>query len=152
MYTERAQSDARSLRKRNAAAAVCLSGGASMCFGVGLPIRKRTQAGGQTTRTKKQNRPNSDVDAGGRTRFNEHQSWRLGPNSTRPQMGYGTQQLDRQAGLWSRDDQQASVAAFCVREALSNWKPNGPFSRIRRRNFVHFRRFVPSVSCSQVKR
>ena len=69
-----------------------------MCFGVRK--RKRTQADvdddEEDAEKTKQTLPLPPSTQAGA--FNEHQSWRLGPSSTRPQMGYGTQQLDRQAG------------------------------------------------------
>ena len=65
-----------------------------MCFGVRKC--KRTQAGDDDDDDEKTKQTLSDVDVDG---FNEHQSRRVSPSSARPQMGYGTQQLDRQAGL-----------------------------------------------------
>ena len=64
-----------------------------MCFGVRKRKRTQTDVGDDDAEKTKQTLSDVDVDG-----FNEHQSRRVGPSSARPQMGYGTQQLDRQAG------------------------------------------------------
>jgi len=93
-----------------------------MCFGVGIRIHKRTQAGtddDDDVEKTKQTLLDVDVNAGRPANaFNEHQSRRVSLAGTRPQMGYGTRRLDRQAARSSsRDDQPASAAPFCAREA-----------------------------------
>jgi len=101
----------------------------SMCFGV--RIRKRTQASDDDDDEKTKQTVSDvdvDVDAGGRTRLTNTSRGVAVPAAQGRRWDTA---LNNLTGLWSRDDQPASVAAFCVREALSNWKPNGPFSRRR---------------------
>ena len=69
-----------------------------MCFGArGIRIHKRTQAVDDDDEKTKQTLLNVDVNGCGGG-FNEQQSRRVSVG-TRPQMGYGTQQLDSQPAL-----------------------------------------------------